>query len=231
MPHVLIVDNALDHELYRPVAHWQAALPPGVAWSSVPAVAAPLPPPDGPFTHVIVSGSEASICVRAPWAEAEAQWLAAVVAAGKAVLGSCWGHQLLAYALHGAASIRRAAVPEFGWPPLTVVDPADPLLGPHGPEVFAFNVHFDEVPSPPPGFVTTARSADCAVHGMRHTSRPLFGLQAHPEVPRADALGFLRAYEARLPQHGARLAQAKTEAGRDSGLAKAIVQAFLEVGV
>jgi GMP synthase (glutamine-hydrolysing) len=51
--------------------------------------------------------------------------------------------------------------------------------------------HGDHVEVPPPGFHVTASSGNCQVAAMRHGTRPIYGVQFHPEVahtPRGGAL-------------------------------------------
>ena len=50
------------------------------------------------------------------------------------------------------------------------------------PEVMTMHcAHYCEVKQLPPGFELLARSGHCAIEAMRHTSRPLYGTQFHPE--------------------------------------------------
>jgi len=42
--------------------------------------------------------------------------------------------------------------------------------------------HYCEVKRLPPGFIRLARSAHCAIEAMRHRTRPLYGVQFHPEA-------------------------------------------------
>lgn len=228
MKHVLVIDNSLDHTLYRPLEHWRAAVPPSVPVSSVYASAEDLPADLSEYSHVIVSGSEASVCKREPWAEREAQWLLGLMKRGVPLLGSCWGHQLMAYAWAGEDYIGGAPMPEVGWLPVEVEDPDDPLVGPEAPRFFGFNIHFDEVPKLPPDFIKTARSKDCAIHAMRHRSLPLFGLQSHPEVPPKDGIYFLNIEREQHPEYRDRFDRALAEEPVDSGEVRRIVARFLE---
>jgi GMP synthase (glutamine-hydrolysing) len=59
-------------------------------------------PAIGAVDGVVVTGSPAMVSERADWSERTARWLAEVVAEdAAAVLGLCYGHQLLAHALGG----------------------------------------------------------------------------------------------------------------------------------
>ena len=50
------------------------------------------------------------------------------------------------------------------------------------PRVNVWHSHCDEVKELPPGFQRTAFNDTCAIQAMQHTSKPLFGVQFHPEL-------------------------------------------------
>ena len=56
------------------------------------------------YAGIIVTGSPAMVSDREPWSEAAASWLRRAIHAGAAVLGVCYGHQLVAHALGGLVS-------------------------------------------------------------------------------------------------------------------------------
>ncbi len=99
----------------------------------------------------------------------------------QAVLGICFGGQLLAEALGG--SVEEAPVPEIGWLKITNINGSQNPVGP-GPWM---QWHHDRF-SPPPGAELLASNA---------TSSQLFrigrsvGTQFHPEVDVAHIAGFL----------------------------------------
>ncbi|WP_433662397.1 type 1 glutamine amidotransferase [Nocardia sp. CA-128927] len=107
------------------------------------------------------------------WLTPERRWLSGAVAAGGAVLGICFGAQVLARALGG--SVARSADPEVGW---VRIDSDVPALIPAGPW---FQWHYDSF-TPPPGAIELARNA-AAVQAFR-IGRSL-GVQFHPEVTTA----------------------------------------------
>ena len=126
---IAIVDNSIEPEIYSPVGHWSRYLG-GRPWRAFVAREGEFPDP-AEFGHIILTGSEASILERDPWVETEAELVRRAAAAGTAVLGSCWGHQLIAYALAGPASVARCPCPEIGWISVRVDKDGD-LLGPAG---------------------------------------------------------------------------------------------------
>jgi len=118
------------------------------------------------------------------------------------VLGICYGMQLIAdheggtvvpgKREYGRASLRVTA------PDGAAAEPDDAVTAPDGAasapgddlfhgfdpadDVTVWCSHGDHVDEPPPGFVTLAATADLPVAAFRAHSRPLYGVQFHPEV-------------------------------------------------
>ncbi len=225
-PSVAIVDNSIDPAFYRPVEHWSRHL--DVPWEAFTAREGRLPEP-GAFSHMILTGSEASIVEREPWVDAEAALVREAVSRGTAVLGSCWGHQLLAFALAGEAHVRRAARPEIGWIAIRL-DRTSDLLGPAGTAPFTFSSHFDEVCDLPPGYEVLASTDSCAVEAFRIQGRPVWGLQCHPEIDIPEGIRFFRSLVARGFEGRDALPPVPAGTPRDSGLIRRIVPVFLSSG-
>ncbi len=220
---VAIVDNAVDHRIYTPVEHWVQFL--DVPWEAFSAKAGRLPPFDEGFTHLIITGSESSILDREPWAEAEAEFVREAVGKNLALLGSCWGHQLLAHALDGPAAVRRCRRPEIGWIPIEI-PAASGLLGDKG-LAYSFSLHFDEVTNASGRFTILASTEVCPVQAMTLPGARLWGLQIHPEIDIPSARKLLRD----LPGMNSRIdplyESALKSEPRDSGLIYKIVKYFL----
>jgi len=102
---------------------------------------------------------------------------------GIPVLGICAGHQFMATHLGGKAGPSK--VPEFGKMMVTVDDEDDIFKG-LPTEFVAWESHNDEVTEMPAGFVALAHSDNCQIQAMRHKTKPLYGLQFHPEVEHTD---------------------------------------------
>jgi GMP synthase-like glutamine amidotransferase len=222
-PAVAIVDNSIDPSVYRPVDHWNRFL--GTPAEAFVAREGHLPDP-GAFSHYILTGSESTILERPRWALAEAEMAKEAVARGAVVLGSCWGHQLLALALAGEAHVRRAARPEIGWIRVRVDRPSD-LLGPAGRAFYTYSIHYDEVFNLPPGFEVLASTDQCPVQAFRYGVRPVWGLQCHPEIDIPTGLRNLRALVAQDFKGREALLAALAQTPRDSGRIRRIVRAFL----
>jgi GMP synthase-like glutamine amidotransferase len=108
--------------------------------------------------------------LRRTWVGAETQLIREAADAGIAVLGVCFGGQLLAQAFGG--SVTRAPVPEIGW---YDVDTDNADLVPGGPW---FQWHFDRWTMPPGAseIARTANSSQAFVLGR------CLALQFHPEI-------------------------------------------------
>ena len=48
--------------------------------------------------------------------------------------------------------------------------------------ITVWHSHYDEVKALPQGFECTASNETCPIQAMQHTTRPLFGVQFHPEL-------------------------------------------------
>lgn len=223
---VAIVDNSIDPTIYQPVEHWSRYL--DVPWEAFVAREGRLPDPAA-FSHMILTGSESSIVEREPWVDAEAAMVRQAVAGGTAVLGSCWGHQLLAFALAGEDHVRRAARPEIGWISIRL-DKTSDLLGPAGETPFTFSIHYDEVCDLPPEFEVLASTDACPIEAFRFGSMPVWGLQCHPEIDVPTGLRNLRDLVDRGFKGREALLAALHAPPRDSGVIHRIVPTFLAAG-
>lgn len=223
MPRLAIIDNALDPDVYRPVRHWSRWLTED--WVSFEARNGRLPSLDDGFSHIILTGSEASILERPAWAEAEVALVREALGRGLAILGSCYGHQLLALAIGGPRYIRRCREPEIGWIPIRISGDDD-LVGPVR-TVHAFSLHFDEVADPDGLLTVLAETPICPIHAFRYGARPVWGVQAHPEIAPADGRELLGAEFERGYAGGRLIDQALRSEPRDDGLIRSIVAAFL----
>lgn len=220
---VAIIDNAVDHALYTPVAHWAAYL--DVPWQAFRARDGRLPSMVDGFSHVILTGSEASILDRAPWVYQEVSFVQEAFEKGLALLGSCYGHQLLALALSGPESVRRCSQPEIGWIPMEVVETSD-FLGEAG-TAYSFSLHFDEVVDTRGQFKILASTAVCPIQAMSRLGRRAWGLQIHPEIDIPTGQRFLRDSIGLDPRTTTLYEAALKAEPRDSGLIHKIVECFL----
>jgi GMP synthase-like glutamine amidotransferase len=220
---VAIVDNSIDPSIYTPVEHWAKFL--DVPFESFRAPERRFPQGKGDFSHLILTGSEASILERDDWVEDEVEFVREAVAKGYPILGSCYGHQLIAMALCGTGGIRRSPRPEVGWYPIEILVPGD-ILGEKG-RAFAFCSHFDEAVGLGADFRILASSPACPIQAFQVVGRPVWGIQFHPEIDIPDARQFLKSLvDLGLPTSTV-FAEALRTQPRDSGLVRGIVRHFL----
>ncbi|WP_424357901.1 GMP synthase subunit A [Methanocella sp. MCL-LM] len=99
------------------------------------------------------------------------------------ILGICLGHQLMAKAYGG--EIRTGQYGGFARVDIDIVD-EDAILKGVGPKTVVWASHQDEVAKLPPDFTLLAKSNICDIEAMRHKSKPLFGVQWHPEVSHTE---------------------------------------------
>ncbi len=138
-------------------------------------------------SHIILSGQSN------PWNQYSAQSLAGVFEvikkAPQPILGVCGGHQQMALAFGAPVDLMARLEPgegyhgakrERGYFP---VDTDRKGIFKNLPaRITVWHSHFDEVKQLPKGFHATAWNESSPVQAMEHTSRPLFGVQFHPEL-------------------------------------------------
>lgn len=223
---VALIDNSIDPSVYTPVDHWNKHLP--CTSRSFRAPDGEFPDLDSDrFTHIILTGSEASILERESWVTPEVEFVRDAVHRDIPILGSCWGHQLLALALSGPSSVRRCPHPELGWLPIEVLGDSQ-LLGPRAQTYDVFTLHFDEVVNLDSGYRALASTPQCPIHAFKLKDGPVWGIQSHPEIDIEDGRQLLRNLaEQGTPNSDLFLSVLGTSA-RDSGLIEHLVRGFLE---
>jgi GMP synthase (glutamine-hydrolysing) len=95
------------------------------------------------------------------------------------VLGICYGMQLVCLAVGG--HVAPAAAREYGRATLSVND-ANHIFQGYPAESTVWMSHGDQVQTITGEFVPLAATDTCPVAAVKHKTRPLFGLQFHPEV-------------------------------------------------
>jgi GMP synthase (glutamine-hydrolysing) len=97
------------------------------------------------------------------------------------VLGICYGMQLIAH-IEGGQVIRTDRR-EYGRAEMKVLEPKGLFEGFSTKEsVTAWMSHGDHIEQPPKGYKVTAESRGNPISAFRHATRPIFGVQFHPEV-------------------------------------------------
>ena len=96
-----------------------------------------------------------------------------------AVLGICYGQQLIAHLLGG--QVEKGERGEYGFAQLDLRRESSLFRGVSGPQQVWMS-HRDLVASPPPGFDVLASTQTCAVAAMACSASQLYAVQFHPEV-------------------------------------------------
>jgi GMP synthase (glutamine-hydrolysing) len=126
-------------------------------------------------TGIILSGGPSSVY------EANAPTIDPAILDLAPVLGICYGMQLIAHLQKG--EVIDAGKREYGRAEVEVTESRGLFAGfqPHE-KLTAWMSHGDHVDRPPKGYVVTACSPTVPIAAIRHETRPIFGVQFHPEV-------------------------------------------------
>ncbi len=155
-------------------------------------------PPYRSVCGVVVTGSHASVTDHRAWSERAAEWLAGAVACQIPILGICYGHQLLAYALGGEVGDNPRGL-EFGT--LAVhLDPAaarDPLLAGFASPIRVHLCYQQSVLRLPPPARRLAASAMDPVQAFV-VGDCAWGVQFHPEFNAAAVAAYVDHFRDRL---------------------------------
>jgi GMP synthase (glutamine-hydrolysing) len=105
------------------------------------------------------------------------------------VLGVCGGHQQMALAFGAPIGLMARLEPGEGYAGAKrergffPVQTSGEGIFKHLPtEITVWHSHFDEVKELPESFTATASNETCKIQAMAHESKPLFGVQFHPEL-------------------------------------------------
>ncbi|MGC9517755.1 MAG: GMP synthase subunit A [Methanomicrobiales archaeon] len=95
------------------------------------------------------------------------------------ILGICLGHQIIAQSYGG--EVKPAGIESYAKIEINIEDENDIFQG-LGESMNVWASHKDEVSKLPPGFKKLASSSICEIEAMSHESKPIYGIQFHPEV-------------------------------------------------
>jgi GMP synthase (glutamine-hydrolysing) len=148
---------------------------------------------------VVISGSGAMVTEQAPWMLATAAWLRELVTLQRPILGICFGHQLLAYALGGEVADNPNGI-EVGTVTtrLTPAATSDVLFAGLSGELPVQASHRQSVVQLPPGSVCLAASSQDPHHAFRFGGSA-WGVQFHPEFDADIVAAYVEFYASQLP--------------------------------
>ena len=143
-------------------------------------------------SHIILSGQSH------PWDEYSAESLAGVFyvirTAPQPILGVCGGQQQMALAFGAPVDLIERLAPGEGYQGAfrergfcqvelnTESETANEIFQGLPKTLTVWESHCDEVKELPVDFICTATNDASRIQAMQHTSRPLFGVQFHPEL-------------------------------------------------
>jgi GMP synthase (glutamine-hydrolysing) len=99
---------------------------------------------------------------------------------GVPVLGICYGMHVACQVL--GTEVTPGVVREFGRAECRVIDSGEPLFEGVPDQTTVWMSHGDQVHDAGPDFLPLATTETCPVAAVRHRTRPVYGLQFHPEV-------------------------------------------------
>ena len=106
-----------------------------------------------------------------------------ILSTASAVLGICYGQQLMTYVLGG--HVRKGDKGEYGSARFQTAH-AHPLLAGLNGQLQVWMNHRDQVETPPEGFDVLGGTSTCPVAAIAHRTHPLMAVQFHPEVAHTE---------------------------------------------
>ncbi|MBN1825542.1 MAG: glutamine amidotransferase [Candidatus Eisenbacteria bacterium] len=185
-------------------------------------------PDPAEYAGVVVTGSRENVTDGTAWMIRAAQWLSGAVRQEVPLLGICFGHQILAYALGGEVGPNPAGR-NFGTVSFRSAAGAagDPLFRGFPDSFPAQASHAQRVLRLPPGAVLLA-SADADPHAAFRAGSRVWGVQFHPEFDAGITADYVDAYRKELAAGG--LDPDRLISGvRETPEAAAILRRFAEV--
>jgi GMP synthase (glutamine-hydrolysing) len=108
----------------------------------------------------------------------------AIFSSGPAVLGICYGQQLMAQLLGG--EVRRGEKGEYGLATLELDDAPNPMFKGLAGRQQVWMSHRDTVVGLPAGFAAMGRTETCPIAAIAAPERRLYSVQFHPEVAHTE---------------------------------------------
>ncbi len=150
-----------------------------------------------------------------------------ILSADSAVLGICYGQQLMTHVLGGG--VQKGEKGEYGFARFHG-RPHALFANLNGADLQVWMNHRDQVQTPPEGFDVIGGTSTCAVAAIAHRTRPLMAVQFHPEVAHTEQgqpdPGELRFRRLRLREGLGSQGSHRTHRERDSRHCRATATCF-----
>jgi len=224
MNRILFLDNSIKNDLYKPRTYFEPVML--FEFDSYRASAGELPDDLDGYSHIFISGSTASVLDNSDWIDAEQEFIRKAVDRGKVVVGSCFGHQIIARALFGDGAVRKRPALDVGWPEIEILAD-DALLGKAGSRIHCYVFHYDEVCKINTSEATIiARSEACEILAFKLKDRPVWGIQPHFEMGIVEGLRFLELVKGKGVPDRQSYFKSTSESPRDSGWIIPLMKAY-----
>lgn len=174
---ILIVDNSLHKKCERCSEfhrHFSSKS------SVLHTIDRPLPKNLDAYSHVILTGSKDQIDELSKIYTKLKPFILRVEKANIPILGVCFGFQAIVAALSDLTSIDHYEYPEIGWTRIYITSPSR-LFDKIPKRFYAFENHIASVRHLPMELRQTAISHRKNIQAFEHKSKPIFGVQFHPE--------------------------------------------------
>ncbi len=174
---ILIVDNSIHKkcdrcsQFHRHFSHKTSVLH---------SIERPLPHNLEPYSHIILTGSAGNVDELSTVYDRLRPFIRRAEKQGVPMLGICYGFQAIIAALSDFDSIEHYIHPEIGWTRIYQVSPSRLFKG-LPQKFYAFENHLSSVRHMPTELRKTAYSHRINIQAFEHRSKPIFGVQFHPE--------------------------------------------------
>lgn len=159
-----------------------------------------LPLVNANYDRIMITGSRTSCLDESDWVVRMLDYLKVHLEKNTPILGVCFGHQMLCRLLGGKKVLGESSVPEYGWTRVEILGES-PLFRGLPKSFHSLSSHREEVVSLPSGLKLLAKSKDCANQAFASESRPLFGIQFHPEKDLESAQSSYESLKKNKKQH------------------------------
>lgn len=174
---ILIIDNSVRKKCVR-CSQFHRHFKPKT--SVIHSIDRDLPKNLDAYSHVILTGSADQVDELSKVYTKLKPFILRVKKAGLPMLGICYGFQSIVAALSDFTSIEHYEHPEIGWTKIYVTSPSR-LFDKMPKKFYAFENHVSSVRHLPQELRQTAISHRKNIQAFEHKSKPIFGVQFHPE--------------------------------------------------